>query len=223
MHVYVLENIKGQPAISPDGYDFPVTYWQNDIPKSLSENLNQIFQRLEETNPYFCILNPDIIFVEEVFSPLIQTIETQGMDLAAPLIVDSAGAVQDSFRPFPRPVELVARYLKLTRLEYQREDLPEIISPDWIAAMFMLMPSQVYSKIGGFDPKYPLYFEDVDFCLRGKIKGMKIGVLRDVRVVHNAQRTSHRKLEYLLKHLKSAVRFYRSGVYRSYRKSAVRV
>lgn len=222
VHVYVLENLNGQPAIFPADYDFPVTYWQNEFPQSLSENLNQVFQRLEETDPYFCILNPDIVFVEEVFSPLIQTIETQEFDLIAPLIVDSEGKVQDSFRPFPRPLELVARYLKLSRLEYQREDLPEIVSPDWIAAMFMLMPAQVFSKIGGFDPNYPLYFEDVDFCLRGKIKGMNIGVLRDVRVIHDAQRTSHQKLEYLVKHLKSALRFYRSGVYRIYRKSAIR-
>ncbi|MCB2178765.1 glycosyltransferase [bacterium] len=217
-HVYVLENIKGQPVIIPSDYDFPVTYWQNESSLSLSKNLNQIFHRLEETDPYFCILNPDIVFVEEVFSTLIRTMESEQIDLAAPLIFDSRGEVQDSFRPFPRPVELVARYLKLSQLQYQRESLPEIISPDWIAAMFMLMPAQVYSRVGGFDPNYPLYFEDVDFCLRAKNKGMRIGVVRDVQVVHDAQRSSHQKVVYLIKHLKGAMRFFRSGVYRSYRR-----
>lgn len=222
-HVYVLENLKGQPAISPDEYDFPVTYWQNESSQSLSRNLNYIFQKLEEEGPYFCILNPDVVFVDEVFSQLIHEMETQGIDLAAPLIVDSEGNIQDSFRSFPTPFEIIARYLKLSHVQVQREELPKIVSPDWIAAIFMLMPSHVFSKIGGFDPKYPLYFEDVDFCLRAKIKGLNIGVVRDVQVVHDAQRSSHRKAAYLVKHLKSALRFFRSGVYRTFRKSSTSV
>lgn len=217
-HVYVLENVQGAPEISPGAYDFPLTYWQNKSPLSLSENINLVFEKTQGTADFFCILNPDIVFMEEIFTPLIREMQSQQIDLIAPLIVDHTGAVQDSFRPFPKPLELALRYLKITKLEYQKENLPAVSYPDWIAAMFMLMPSSAFTEVGGFDPDYPLYFEDVDFCLRLRLKGMEIGVVRDVKLVHDAQRTSHRKLSYLFKHIISAVRFYRSEVYRQYQK-----
>ena len=64
------------------------------------------------------------------------------------------------------------------------------------------------------DEKYRLYFEDVDFCTRARLKGMKLLVDPQIQVRHDAQRSSRRKLYYLFLHTQSALRFFTSPVYR---------
>jgi GT2 family glycosyltransferase len=72
--------------------------------------------------------------------------------------------------------------------------------------MFMLMPMSVFVDLGGFDERYRLYFEDVDFCWRLWQHGYKIGVVKAARVKQNAQQESHRKPIRLLQHVSNAVK-----------------
>jgi hypothetical protein len=89
-----------------------------------------------------------------------------------------------------------------------------LVEPDWIAGIFMLMKSETYREINGLDEKYRLYFEDVDFCARAKLAGLKLIVDTNTRIQHNAHRASRRKLVYLLWHIQSAVRFFTSPTYK---------
>jgi GT2 family glycosyltransferase len=84
--------------------------------------------------------------------------------------------------------------------------------------MFWLMGSDVYRQLGGMDERYRLYFEDVDFCTRARLKGMKIVVDTKAQVQHDAQRSSRKKLYYLFLHIQSAFRFFMSNVYHQARR-----
>jgi len=46
---------------------------------------------------------------------------------------------------------------------------------DYATGACMLIKSEVFNKIGLFDEKYFLYLEDMDFCVRAKFIGFKIG------------------------------------------------
>jgi GT2 family glycosyltransferase len=48
----------------------------------------------------------------------------------------------------------------------------------------MLIRRDVVAATGLFDPRYFLYFEEVDFCLNAKRRGWKIVYLPTTRVVH---------------------------------------
>ncbi|MGB8311031.1 MAG: glycosyltransferase family 2 protein [Halobacteriota archaeon] len=48
----------------------------------------------------------------------------------------------------------------------------------------MLVRKDVFCKLGGFDPDYFAYFEDVDFCLRAWIAGYKIKYMPTSVVYH---------------------------------------
>jgi N-acetylglucosaminyl-diphospho-decaprenol L-rhamnosyltransferase len=76
------------------------------------------------------------------------------------------------------------------------------------------MPSAIYRQLGGLDERYRLYFEDVDFCTRAKLAGLKLLVEPGLRVQHDASRSSHRNFYYFLLHTRSALRFFSSAVYR---------
>jgi GT2 family glycosyltransferase len=188
---------------------------RNNRQMGFAQNHNQAFEIAR--GRYFAILNPDLIFEEPVFDKLIAKIDNQQADLIAPTIVDQNGIVQDSFRALPTPSEIIRRRLPGYRFHPLAPDNEGLIHPDWMAAMFWLMPSAVFRQLGGLDEKYRLYFEDVDFCTRARLAGMRIMVDTHLHVRHDAQRSSRRKFYYLLWHTQSALRFFASPVYRQAR------
>jgi GT2 family glycosyltransferase len=158
-----------------------------------------------------------VVFVEDVFSPLIEDIRRGEGDVVAPRVEDEAGRLQDSARALPSPWTMVKRLLmpgygSLAGLD----DLPS--RPDWIAGLFMLMPSEVFRHLGGMDERYFLYFEDVDFCCRARMASYRLFVNQQVAVVHEARRLSRRDPKYAAWHLRSAVRFFASEPYRKIRR-----
>jgi len=188
---------------------------RNDHQMGFAQNHNRAFELTQ--GKYFAILNPDLIFEQPVFEQLITSMHTHQADLIAPIIVDANRVIQDSFRALPTPFEIIRRRLSNYKFEPIQPDGAGMIQPDWVAGMFWLMDSDIYRQLGGMDERYRLYFEDVDFCTRARLKGMQLLVDSKVRVRHDAQRSSRRNLYYLLLHTWSAIRFFTSHVYRQIR------
>lgn len=202
--------------------EFDTTFWEslqilrNQKQQGFAYNHNRAFEMAK--GEYFAILNPDLFFGKAVFDKLIATLQAQNAHLIAPQIVDAYGTRQDSFRVLPSPAELIRRRLPGYGFEAPKPDQNGFIHPDWIAAMFWLMASNSYRTLNGMDEKFTLYFEDVDFCTRARLSGMKLLVDPQVQVRHDAQRISRRSLYYLFLHIKSAVQFFTSPIYRQARR-----
>ena len=177
-----------------------------------AHNHNRAFQLA--SGKYFCVLNPDILFVEPIFPLLIERLEREAA-IISPLIIDSSNTIQDSFREFPTPLSILKRKLPGYHFSPSSPNALGLINPDWIAGMFMLMRSETYRQLGGFDEKFHLYFEDVDFCARARALGLLPLVDTNLRIQHNAQRASRKKIRYLLWHLQSSIRFFRSTIYKN--------
>jgi GT2 family glycosyltransferase len=75
------------------------------------------------------------------------------------------------------------------------------------------MKSGTYRRLNGMDEKFRLYFEDVDFCTRARLNKMKIAVNANIKIRHDAQRSSRKKIYYLLLHTCSAFKFFSSAIY----------
>lgn len=202
--------------------EFDPTPWasmrilRNERQQGFARNHNRAFEVSQ--GKYLAILNPDLIFEKPVFEKLTTSLRAHRADLVAPFVVDANGIVQDSFRPLPAPLELVRRRIPGYHFQPPSPDSHGLIHPDWIAAMFWLMPSNVYQSLGGMDERYHLYFEDVDFCTRARLRGMRLLVDAQVRVRHDAQRSSRRSAYFLFLHTRSALRFFTSSVYREARR-----
>jgi len=56
---------------------------------------------------------------------------------------------------------------------------------DYVSGCAMLVWRRVFEKIGLFDERYFLYFEDADFCLRAKKAGFKIAVEPKSTIIHH--------------------------------------
>lgn len=191
------------------------TILRNKKKMGFAHNHNQAFQHA--TGKYFCVLNPDILFTETIFPHLIDRLERKAA-IISPLIFDANDTLQDSFREFPTPFKLLKRKLPGYTFSPLPANKSGVIFSDWIAGMFMLMRSESYQKLGGFDEKFHLYFEDVDICARARSLGLLPLVDANLRVQHNAQRASRKNLRYFFWHLQSAIRFFRSQVYKDIKK-----
>lgn len=198
--------------------DFNPTSWaslhilRNNQQLGFAQNHNNAFKISKGS--YFAILNPDLISEHPVFEQLITSLHEHQADVIAPKIVDEHGNLQDSFRAMPSPFEIIRRRLPGYKFKPYQPDRVGLIHPDWIAGMFWLMKADVYRQLGGMDEKYRLYFEDVDFCTRARLKGMQLLVNPQAQIRHDAQRSSRKSLYYLFLHTWSALRFFTSPVYR---------
>jgi hypothetical protein len=68
--------------------------------------------------------------------------------------------------------------------EWQRDLHRRTHGTDAVQGSFMLVRRDVLDAIGGFDPDFFLYFEELDWCRRVRDGGYRIVYFRDARVVH---------------------------------------
>lgn len=183
-----------------------LSIYRNKTPKGFATNHNTAFKHCNQ--PYFCVLNPDIEFINTPFPRLLQAIEKQHAALIAPKILSANFHEEDSIRTFPNIRSLMFKLLHGVEGRYEKANNNQtILYPDWIAGMFMLFRSSDFAEINGFDERYFLYYEDVDICARLR-KANKI-IIADLNAtaIHHAQRTSRTNLRYMRWHLASMIRY----------------
>jgi GT2 family glycosyltransferase len=182
-----------------------LTIVHNETPFGFGANHNNAFKMC--TQPFFCVLNPDIEFVQDPFPALIESINQQSLCLASPIIVSSAGIIEDSAREFPTFWSLFRKLFFSFEGRWPLDLNSSVNYPDWVAGMFMLFTSASYKEIEGFNTNYFMYYEDVDICKRARNHGYQIGLCTKVKAIHDAQRTSRKNIKFLFWHLKSMFRF----------------
>lgn len=197
------------PEATPLPSGYPCDVIENAAPKGFGANHNAAFRLCRQ--PYYCVLNPDIELIGNPFPGLIEHAVHQAGVVVAPLILAPDGGVEDSARRFPTVVSLARKVLGGHDGRYRlvRDEPPRDV--DWAAGMFLLFSSSNYQRLGGFDERYFLYYEDVDICARAWRSGMKVTVVPSVSAIHDARRDSHRSLRHMRWHLASMLRFLASG------------
>ncbi len=194
----------------PESFDFlnefanlPITVIKNDSPEGFGANHNKAFALC--TSPYFCVVNPDIRLNGDPVADLMSAFDEQ-VGACGPLVIDSVGQPQDSARRSPTFARLFKRAV-LRRRTSDYSPRSEPIAVDWLAGMFILFRSDAYRTLGGFDERYFMYMEDADIGRRLWRCGWTVRLIPSVKVVHDAQRASHRSLRYLRWHVRSVTRY----------------
>lgn len=213
--VILTRNLPEPDPVALDTLPYPVRLIDNPTPKGFGANHNAAFHI--SSGDYFVILNPDIELPEDPFGPLLELAERDSLNICAPIIVDAAGEVEDSARNFPTPYGLFKRLVcRLLGRPIAPDALREdegTLQPDWVAGMFVMVARETFQRLGGFNDAYFLYFEDVEFGARARLAGCHILVSKHARVIHQAQRDSHRRLRFMWWHVQSAAKFFVSPAY----------
>lgn len=202
--VFITLNKKDED-IALDSFSFrcPVRIIRNKVPLGFGANHNKAF--LLAKGKYFCVVNPDIKLLGGPFERLLEKI-TPTVGVVAPKVVDPEGQVENNARVFPTPLKILKK-----AIFGEKRPAKEVLDPDWVAGMFMIFPSHVFSALNGFDEKYYMYYEDVDICARLRLHGYMVVLCQDVIVQHEAQRKSHTDPIYRRHHMKSMIKFFCSS------------
>jgi len=201
--IILTHNKPEQEIIIPSKLQSIVKIIHNTSEKGFGANHNSAFKYC--STPYFCILNPDIRIDNNPFSELLSALENDITFVVAPLVLNSQGGVEDSFRMFPTPWRLLKRKLNKSNLNQNTINT----NYQWLAGMFLLFNADKYKQLKGLDEEFYMYCEDVDICMRINKSGGLVKLISSATVVHNAQRMSRKNIQHILWHIQSMIRLWR--------------
>jgi GT2 family glycosyltransferase len=165
---------------------------------------------------YHLICNPDIVLSEGVISSMVDFMERNpDVGLSMPKLVGVDGETHFCCRRSPVALDYISQLLLPRSWGKRRRDALEMRSYNYDAPMeveclsgcFMFFRSDVLRKLGGFDERFFLYFEDFDLSRRSQRLAKNI-YWPSTYVVHERQsahrRSWHLKTEFAL----SAIRYF---------------
>jgi len=147
-------------------------------------------------------INPDVVVDRQGIDRLHAALEGMpGAALIAPQLLNTDGSVQHTARTFPTLASALARRTVLGRTRWGAKKLrvhlatatgssPSCIAVDWTMGAAMLIRGAVLERLRGFDDRYFLYCEDVDFCARAWRRGLQTVYFPGVTFRHEYQRES---------------------------------
>ncbi|MEO6654431.1 MAG: glycosyltransferase family 2 protein [Ilumatobacteraceae bacterium] len=120
-------------------------------------------------------VNPDVLVPDGWLEPLVAALDTPGVAIAVPVLVDPDDAVQEAGQ----------RVLADGATVPIRHAPDHVTTVDYASGACWVVTARMHERLGGFDPLYhPAYFEDVDLALRARSMGLRCVVEPAVRVVH---------------------------------------
>jgi hypothetical protein len=132
---------------------------------------------LKEGADYILVLNPDTTVESDLLAKLVETAKKNPrIGIIGAMIDEGDRVINCGGIKWLKP-ELKHSVLQTTNYKLQTNQ--------YIPGVAMFVGKKVFEKIGFFDERYFLYFEDVDFCVRAQKAGFKLAVTPDTIIRHN--------------------------------------
>ncbi len=152
---------------------------------------------------YLFILNPDTVVPGDSLKRLFQFAESgEEYGLIAPALEYPDGRPQISARKLPgRKDFLLSRGSPLFRFGITGEkeagyivlDDGDPVKIPAVSATALLIKTELFKDIGGFDERFFMYMEDIDLCRRIREKGLEIMMIPDVKIKHSWRKSSSKR------------------------------
>ncbi len=144
---------------------------------------------------YILFLNPDSRLYPDSLVKALRFLDGKRNEQVGILgiqLVDGYGAVHRNVARFPTPRSLFYQMLGLDRLfpghfpshfmtDWDHHDSREV---DQVTGAFFLVRRLVFEQIKGFDERFFMYFEDLDFAYRAKQAGWSSYYLAEAQALH---------------------------------------
>ncbi len=211
--VVVVDNASSDSSV--DNLHFP------DLPLSLLRNAeNRGFAAASNQGArgssadYLLFLNPDIRVLDDSFQIPIQFMEeprNAGVGICGIQLLDEESKVSLSCSWFPTPNILFCHMLGLDRLFPKQfkghflghQDHLKSGQVDQLMGALFLVRHKLFESMGGFDERFFVYFEDLDFSYRAHQTGWQSYYLATARAYHEGSGCSRqvkgRRLYYSLR------------------------
>ena len=175
---------------------------RNERPAGFAANANRGIA--ETTTEFVAVCNPDTeadpgaLAILQAFAEFHPRLGIAGPELRTP-----DGSLNPSRRRFPTvsgtivrrtPLRLLRRPMEHQTQHYHLDERPrEPVEADWMLGGFLLLRRAMLDELGGFDPKFRMYGEDIDLCYRAAKAGWERWYVPDAVVTHAYDRASDRR------------------------------
>ncbi len=160
---------------------------------------------ISQNADYVLLLNNDTMLNQDILKPLIKFLQQfKNAGIVGPaikfkreekFIYDLGGKIN---KIFGRTSHTEASKIQNTK--------PRVV--DYVSGCCMLIKKDVFEKVGLFDERFFLYYEDVDLCIRAKDKGFFTYVVPSVYIEHALSKTIGKVSKLALYHqTKSGLQF----------------
>ena len=173
---------------------------------------NYVLAQLD--SKYHAIVNPDIILEEDAFSKLIAFMEDESIGMCVPRLVDEEGNLLAVYRRDLTVWDMFIRmFLKgafKKRQAYhtmQDADYTKPFDVPFAQGSFLLVRTDLFKQLGGFDERFFLYMEDADLCKRVN-QVSRLCYCPDATVIHKWEKGSHKSGKLFKLHVKSMISYF---------------
>lgn len=190
----VVDNASADGSAEAVRREFPgVTLLANDRNAGYAAGNNQGIAAA--TGDYVLLLNPDVEVPPGALEGAVRIAErTPRLGALGVRQLNPDGAVQPSVRGFPTPANVLCEALGLSRIfprsrrlaayrmrwfGYDRE-----ADVDQPMGTFLLIPRPALEDVGLLDERFPIFFNEVDWCYRARQRGWRIVFTPEVWITH---------------------------------------
>lgn len=219
-HLYILDN-SPEKIISKEMSGAGLTVIHSGSNLGFGRGHNVCLRYAEQLSPEaHLFINPDVEFTATAIEVLFKYLTSDNsVGLVTPAVYYPDGTFQYVCRTLPTVFQLAVRLLKpvlpswlISKVNYEHEMRYLNYSKDQIIPMvngcFFIVRFETLKRVGYFDERFFMYFEDVDLCRRlGEFS--KLVYSPDAKVYHAHQRGSHKETKLLLIHLASAFKYFK--------------
>lgn len=187
--------------------------------KGFGAGHNVVRDRLDSR--YHAVINPDITVNSDVLTAMADYLDSHP-DAAAvtPRLLFPDGREQEIAKRNPTLLALMGRrlpfaFLRKAEDDYlmRDQDLSVPCSIEFCTGCFFMMRTEIFQKIGGFDERYFMYFEDADIGRMAAQYG-NIVHLPQVTVYHAWHRQTAKRADHFLWQLRSMFRYFHKWGFR---------
>jgi len=158
-----------------------VKVYRNDYNIGYGKAVNQVVKAVNDSK-YLLIMNPDGFLSKDALEEMVKTFEkdVDNIGIIQPKILYTNGRINTYGNLFDR-----FGFIYLLK-EGERENEVNINATDFFYASgaCFLIPTRLFRKVGGFDPDFFLYADDLDLSWRVRLYGKKIVLASKAKYYH---------------------------------------
>jgi N-acetylglucosaminyl-diphospho-decaprenol L-rhamnosyltransferase len=133
---------------------------------------------------YLLVCNPDVVVRPGAIAGLSRALDAdERLGIVGPRLINRDGSLYPSARAFPSLVDAIGHGALGSvwpgnpfsrRYQLLDWDHSETRKVDWVSGAIILVRREAWAELGGFDPAYFMYMEDVDLCWRAGRAGWDV-------------------------------------------------
>lgn len=192
-------------ALKSSLLDLPIQYHFYGFNAGYGRGHNKALEMCTDSK-YYVIVNPDIIIAPSTIETLTAFMdENVDIGMVCPKVLNLDGTRQHLNKRHPAILDLfIRRFIpspfisffqkRLDRYEMIDKGYDSMYDVESMSGAFMFCRMDVLRKLGGFDPRYFMYFEDFDLSRRFQSLGYRTVYYPHATVTHLWERAAHKKL-----------------------------